>query len=126
MEDIKAIMKYNGPRKQRQKEVRNGLIPNHDFKRNLWLCFLQFYMDETLKRFKKIATLLPNNWLAETPQPLAVRRLGRQSAERERISEINWIFFSQKKTAGKLAFFFELICSLGFRVNSEPVSRYFQ
>ncbi|MFS0811048.1 hypothetical protein [Peribacillus phoenicis] len=38
---------------------------------------------------KKFATLLPNNWLAETPQPLAVRRLGRQSAERERISSIN-------------------------------------
>ncbi|WP_260288272.1 hypothetical protein [Peribacillus aracenensis] len=39
--------------------------------------------------FKSFATLLPKNWLAETPQPLAVRRLGRQSAERERISEIN-------------------------------------
>ncbi|MEW5594231.1 hypothetical protein ABGT24_11985 [Peribacillus frigoritolerans] len=38
---------------------------------------------------KKFATLLPNNWLAETPQPLAVKRLGRQSAERERISSIN-------------------------------------
>ncbi|MEB2492313.1 hypothetical protein SOP93_14190 [Peribacillus frigoritolerans] len=38
---------------------------------------------------KKFATLLPNNWLAETPQTLASRRLGRQSAERERISEIN-------------------------------------
>ncbi|MFS0814430.1 MULTISPECIES: hypothetical protein [Peribacillus] len=37
---------------------------------------------------KKFATLLPNNWLAETPQTLASRRLGRQSAERERISEI--------------------------------------
>jgi hypothetical protein len=36
---------------------------------------------------KKFATLLPNNWLAETPQALAPRRLGRQSAERERISE---------------------------------------
>ncbi|WP_413024716.1 hypothetical protein [Peribacillus frigoritolerans] len=24
-------------------------------------------------RLKKFATLLPNNWLAETPQPLAVR-----------------------------------------------------
>ncbi|MFJ7929092.1 hypothetical protein, partial [Peribacillus sp. NPDC096448] len=42
-----------------------------------------------LNGWKKFATLLPNNWLAETPQPLAVRRLGRQSAERERISEIN-------------------------------------
>ncbi|MFF2497387.1 hypothetical protein [Peribacillus sp. NPDC058075] len=42
---------------------------------------------------KKFATLLPNYWLAETPQPLALMRLGRQSAERERISEINWNFF---------------------------------
>ncbi|MDV7764728.1 hypothetical protein N9I19_09035 [Peribacillus sp. CSMR9] len=74
---------------------------------------------------KKFATLLPNNWLAETPQPLAVRRLGRQSAERERISEINWIFFSKKKTAGKLVFF-EFIYSQGFRMNSEPFSGYFQ
>ncbi|MCP1495030.1 hypothetical protein J2Y73_005061 [Peribacillus frigoritolerans] len=50
--------------------------------------------------WKKFATLLPNNWLAKTPQPLAVRRLGRQSAERERISEINWNLFKEK-TAGK-------------------------
>ncbi|WP_225989256.1 hypothetical protein, partial [Peribacillus frigoritolerans] len=41
-----------------------------------------------LIRLKKFATLLPNYWLAETPQTLASRRLGRQSAERERISEI--------------------------------------
>ncbi|MED3786046.1 hypothetical protein P4576_02120 [Peribacillus frigoritolerans] len=40
-------------------------------------------------RSKKFATLMPNNWLAKTPQPLTVRTLGRQSAERERISEIN-------------------------------------
>jgi len=53
---------------------------------------------------KKFATLLPNNWLAKTPQPLAVRRLGRQSAERERISEICWnVFF--KKTADKLVLY---------------------
>ncbi|MFJ7511762.1 hypothetical protein ACIQW7_20220 [Peribacillus simplex] len=38
---------------------------------------------------KKFATLLPNNWLAETPQAILPRRLGRQSAERERISAIN-------------------------------------
>ncbi|MFA1713837.1 hypothetical protein ACDX66_19155 [Peribacillus frigoritolerans] len=38
---------------------------------------------------KKFATLLPKNWLAKTPQALTPRRLGRQSAERERISEIN-------------------------------------
>ncbi|MDF2000889.1 hypothetical protein P2Q57_26855 [Peribacillus frigoritolerans] len=33
------------------------------------------------------------NWLAETPQALALMRLGRQSAERERISEISWNVF---------------------------------
>ncbi|YCI77922.1 hypothetical protein M1D47_04700 [Bacillus sp. R1-10] len=43
---------------------------------------------------KKFATLLPNNWLAETPQVPAMMRLGRQSAERERVSEkINCNFF---------------------------------
>ncbi|MFH0066249.1 hypothetical protein [Peribacillus sp. NPDC056705] len=42
-----------------------------------------------LNEWKKFATLLPNNWLAETPETRAARRLGRQSAERERISEIN-------------------------------------
>ncbi|MEY8755347.1 hypothetical protein AB9M93_12810 [Peribacillus frigoritolerans] len=45
--------------------------------------------EETVIGWKKYATLLPKNWLAETPQTLASRRLGRQSAERERISEIN-------------------------------------
>ncbi|WP_413023290.1 hypothetical protein [Peribacillus frigoritolerans] len=45
--------------------------------------FLLFYMDETLIGLKKFATLLPKNWLAETPQTLASRRLGSQSAERE-------------------------------------------
>ncbi|MFY0782076.1 hypothetical protein AB1K18_17650 [Peribacillus simplex] len=29
-----------------------------------------------LSRLKKFATLLPNNWLAETPQTLALMRLG--------------------------------------------------
>ncbi|MES1039420.1 hypothetical protein [Peribacillus simplex] len=48
------------------------------------------------KRLKKFATLLPNNWLAETPQTLAARRIGRQSAERERISEINLNFLKKK------------------------------
>ncbi|MED3888458.1 hypothetical protein P4601_00670 [Peribacillus frigoritolerans] len=43
-----------------------------------------------LNGWKKFATLLPNYWLAET-QRLASRRLGRQSAESERIFEINWI-----------------------------------
>ncbi|WHY56143.1 hypothetical protein [Peribacillus simplex] len=53
--------------------------------------------------WKKFATLLPNNWLAETPQALASRRLGRQSAERERISENQRECFLEK-TVGKLAF----------------------
>ncbi|MGE8020486.1 hypothetical protein ACQKOM_16455 [Peribacillus frigoritolerans] len=42
-----------------------------------------------LKGWKKFATLLPNNWLAETPETFTSRRLGRQSAERERISGID-------------------------------------
>ncbi|MGE1103196.1 hypothetical protein [Peribacillus simplex] len=48
------------------------------------------YFTVILNGLKKFATLLPKNWLAETPQTLASRRLGRQSAERERISEISW------------------------------------
>jgi hypothetical protein len=36
---------------------------------------------ETLTGLKKFATLLPNNWLAETPKTLAARSLGRQSEE---------------------------------------------
>ncbi|WP_440970147.1 hypothetical protein ACSS6N_22180 [Peribacillus frigoritolerans] len=32
---------------------------------------------------KRFATLLPNYWLAETPQALALMRPGRQSAERD-------------------------------------------
>ncbi|MDM5452688.1 hypothetical protein [Peribacillus simplex] len=60
---------------------------------------------------KKFATLLPNYWLAETPQALAPRRLGRQSAEREQISEINWnVFLIKKLQANSL--FFEFACSL--------------
>ncbi|AZV62535.1 hypothetical protein DOZ91_19675 [Peribacillus frigoritolerans] len=47
--------------------------------------------------WKKFATLLPNNWLAETPETPESRRLGSQSAERERIAEISWKFI--KKTA---------------------------
>ncbi|MES9738399.1 hypothetical protein ABWK46_13855 [Peribacillus frigoritolerans] len=43
-----------------------------------------------LKGWKKFATLLPSNWLVETPETFTSRRLGRQSAERERISGINW------------------------------------
>ncbi|MFY0781125.1 hypothetical protein AB1K18_12670 [Peribacillus simplex] len=66
--------------------------------------FYLFIWNETLIRLKKYATLLPNNWLAETPQTLAARSLGRQSAERERISEINYNVIIFKKTIGKLAF----------------------
>ncbi|MGE7764665.1 hypothetical protein [Peribacillus sp. NPDC096540] len=40
---------------------------------------------------KKFTKLLPNNWLAETPKALALMRLGRQSAERERISEKGFV-----------------------------------
>ncbi|MCU6603584.1 hypothetical protein OCO53_24405 [Peribacillus frigoritolerans] len=35
---------------------------------------------------KRFATLLPNYWLVKTLKALALMRLGRQSAERERIS----------------------------------------
>jgi hypothetical protein len=56
---------------------------------------------------KKFATLLPNNWLAETPQTLASRRLGRQSAERERISEIDLTFLNEKLQSNSL--FFEYV-----------------
>ncbi|MEB2493803.1 hypothetical protein SOP93_21975 [Peribacillus frigoritolerans] len=47
---------------------------------------------------KKYAILLPNNWLAESPQTLASRRLGRQSAGRERTSEISWNLPESKLT----------------------------
>ncbi|PKF88852.1 hypothetical protein CW306_05790 [Bacillus sp. BA3] len=50
-----------------------------------------------LNGWKKFATLLPSNCLAETPQALALRRLGRQSAEREQISGINRNTFLRKK-----------------------------
>ncbi|MGG3558873.1 hypothetical protein ABES23_19875, partial [Peribacillus frigoritolerans] len=54
------------------------------------------FLQSPLKGAKKFARLLPNNWLAETPQALVPRRLGRQSAERERISGINWNVISIK------------------------------
>ncbi|MED3845606.1 hypothetical protein [Peribacillus frigoritolerans] len=50
-----------------------------------------------LKRWKKYATLLPSNWLAETPETFALMRLGRQSTERERISGIDWNEILRKK-----------------------------
>ncbi|MGN7396498.1 hypothetical protein [Peribacillus frigoritolerans] len=47
--------------------VRNGLILNHDFKEApVIIHFFTFYMDETLIRLKKFATLLPKYWLADT------------------------------------------------------------
>ncbi|MDP9738402.1 UNVERIFIED_ORG: hypothetical protein QFZ59_000232 [Bacillus sp. B2I3] len=54
-------------------------------------------------KLKKSATLLPNNWLAETPLDTCGRRLGRQSAEWERISEINWNLFKEKTVANSLS-----------------------
>ncbi|MBL3643219.1 hypothetical protein JMN23_12675 [Bacillus sp. RHFB] len=42
-----------------------------------------------LKGWKKIATLLPSNWLAETPETFTSRGLRKQSAERERIFGID-------------------------------------
>ncbi|WP_249597150.1 hypothetical protein [Peribacillus frigoritolerans] len=68
------------------KGVRNGIIPDLDIKQDSLIGFKLF---ETLKGLKKFATLLPNNRLDETPQTLALMRLGRKSAERERISGIN-------------------------------------
>ncbi|SIR85177.1 hypothetical protein SAMN05878482_106182 [Peribacillus simplex] len=60
------------------------------------LGYPSLFLTVTLNGWKKFATLLPNNWLAETPLALALMRLGRQSAERERISEIKGNVFSQK------------------------------
>ncbi|KOR78457.1 hypothetical protein AM232_08305 [Bacillus sp. FJAT-21352] len=53
----------------------------------------KFFSPIILIGWKKIATLLPKYWLAETPQALVPRRLGRQSAEKERISGISWNVF---------------------------------
>ncbi|MEV5037482.1 hypothetical protein MRBLBA21_002335 [Peribacillus frigoritolerans] len=64
----------------RQKEFRIALAPNQNLKGKL------DYPSVFLKGWKRFATLLPNNWLAETPQTL-----GRQSAERVRVSKISGI-----------------------------------
>jgi hypothetical protein len=58
----------------------------------------KFFLPIILIGWKKYATLQPKYCLAETPQALTPRRLGRLSAERERISEINWNVF--EKTIG--------------------------
>ncbi|MEY9869198.1 Flp pilus assembly protein TadD [Peribacillus sp. B2I2] len=60
------------------------------------MIFYCFIWSGILPGLKKFATLLPNNWLADTPQALALMRLGRQSAERERISEIKLELFFNK------------------------------
>ncbi|CAH0158145.1 hypothetical protein SRABI80_00799 [Peribacillus frigoritolerans] len=43
---------------------------------------------------EEISTFLPNNWLAGTPQALPSRKLSRQSAVWEWISESNWSFLN--------------------------------
>jgi hypothetical protein len=49
---------------------------------------------ETLIGLKKFATLLPNIWLAKTPQPLAVRRLGRRRRKGSGFQISSWnVFF---------------------------------
>jgi hypothetical protein len=63
----------------------------------LRLVYPSVFFPVILNGWKKFATLLPNNWLAETPQALEPKRLGRQSAESERISEINCNFFQIRK-----------------------------
>ncbi|MBD8134683.1 hypothetical protein IFR10_03935 [Bacillus sp. CFBP 13597] len=92
----------------RQKEFRIALAPNQNFKGKL------DYPSVFLKGWKRFATLLPNNWLAETPQTLASRRLGRQSAERERISEINWNDLLKKLQASLITNMFKTSLSFKF------------
>jgi len=62
------------------------------------LVILHIFYDGTTIGLKIFVTLLPKNWLAETPQTLAWRRLGRQPAERERISGINWNVILRKNS----------------------------
>ncbi|MCK2004341.1 hypothetical protein MZM54_23450 [[Brevibacterium] frigoritolerans] len=57
--------------------------------------------------WRKFATLLPKYRLAETPERFTLMRLGRQSAERERISEIGWTFLNEKQQSNSL--FFEFV-----------------
>ncbi|MBX9954643.1 hypothetical protein H7T43_06925 [Peribacillus simplex] len=91
---LRNIVGSGGPSTFRQKEFRIALAPNQNFKRKL------DYPSVLLKGWRRCATLLPNNWLAKTPQAHALMRLGRQSAERERISEINWNVLLKKLQAG--------------------------
>ncbi|MGN7395167.1 hypothetical protein, partial [Peribacillus frigoritolerans] len=63
--------------------------------RTLFKTSLSFiFFPVLLNGWKKYATLLPKNWLAKTPKALALMRLGRQSAERERVSETTGNFLS--------------------------------
>ncbi|CAN7167604.1 hypothetical protein LJR015_000239 [Peribacillus frigoritolerans] len=105
---LRNIVGSGGPSTFRQKEFRIALAPNQNFKRKL------DYPSVFLKGWKICATLLPNNWLAETPQTLASRRLGRQSAERERISEINWNVLLKKLQAGLIRNMFKTSLSFKF------------
>ncbi|MDG4849598.1 hypothetical protein [Peribacillus frigoritolerans] len=65
------------------KKLQAGLIPNM-FKTSLSFKFFSVIVIG----WKRCATLLPNNWVAETTQAHALMRLGRQSVEGERVSEI--------------------------------------
>ncbi|WP_458352956.1 hypothetical protein [Peribacillus frigoritolerans] len=59
----------------------------------LIIVYSSCFFSVLINGWKKYATLLPKNRLAKAPQTLALMRLGRQSAKRERIYEINSIFF---------------------------------
>ncbi|MBR8646215.1 hypothetical protein KEH51_27600 [[Brevibacterium] frigoritolerans] len=63
---------------------------------------------------KKIATLLLNNWLAETTQALAPRRHGRQSAERERNLKSTGMFLEKLKAGLIPTYIFRLVYPLSF------------
>ncbi|MGG0250168.1 hypothetical protein ABEY24_17730 [Peribacillus frigoritolerans] len=73
------------------KKLQAGL-----FRTSFRLVYPLSFSPVLLNGWKKYATLQPKNWLAETPQTLASMRLGNQSAERERISEIKWNFYKKE------------------------------
>jgi hypothetical protein len=56
----------------------------------------KFFSPIILNGLKKILTLLPKYWLAETPQALVPRRLGRQSAEGSGFLKSTGILFNKK------------------------------
>jgi hypothetical protein len=49
------------------------------FKRRTWLIFNKVILD--VLYIEKFAILLPKCWLAETPETLALMRLGRQGVD---------------------------------------------